>query len=636
MMVERERMTVWSFLKGAFKVVVGFSLLIQSLLFLVLLVALFGIIGGVTAQLGGKNEEGPSVAIENGVALVLNPKGTLTEVAPENQDPLASIFIGSPQEVAVHDLVRVVDAAREDDRIDALVLDLGGLYVPSIYASKAYYLADAIEAFRESGKRVVAIGDGYTQEQYLLASEADTILMHDYGQVFMTGYGTYRQYYASALEKLKVTSHVFRVGTFKSALEPYLRDDMSEAAELANKAFLDVLWETYTETVEGNRGLPAGSLDAFAQAMPTYLEAAGGDTALMVEQVGLVDQLAGRADQIAYVADIVGEDDEDGGFRRVGWKTYELSVPEKKNRKKVADVAIVTAAGAIVDGDQQGGVAAGDVVARQLRDARLEDDVKAVVLRVDSPGGSAFASEVIRDEVLKLKAAGKPVVVSMGSLAASGGYWISAPADEIWASPVTVTGSIGIFGYIPTFEDTAADLGVYTDGVGTTPLAAISGAGIGPLPEQFSQLMQLSIEEGYDRFLTIVADGRGMTKPAVDNVGQGRVWIGETGAEIGLVDKLGTIRDATASAAKLAGLDDYDVVGLTKEKTAFERFLEGLAGTEAKLAGKPAVAEPFVGGTGRGGAARQLAGQIKAELLYQASFNDPNAVYARCVACDPR
>ena len=634
-------MTVWAFLKAAFKVVVGFSLLVQSLLFLVVLVAILGVVGGVTSQLSGKKDEGASVAFDDGAALILNPQGVLSETAPDSDpfsDGLNAVFGGGPGAVSVHDLVRVVNAAKDDDRIDALVLDLGGLYVPTIYASKAYYLADAIEDFRESGKRVVAIGDGYTQEQYLLASEADTVLMHDYGQVFITGYGSYRTYYKSALDRLKVNSHVFRVGTFKSALEPYLRDDMSPAAREANAAFLGVLWDRYTAHVEANRELPEGRVDRFGQNQPALLAQAGGDFGAMAKRVGLVDGLMGRADQIAFVADIVGEGEDGEGFNGVGWKKYKLSVREARNAENRPDIAVVTAAGSIMDGESSGGdVVGGDTIARQLREAREDDAVKAVVLRVDSPGGSAFASEVMRDEVLKLKAVGKPVIVSMGSLAASGGYWISAPADEIWAAPTTVTGSIGIFGYVPTLENTLAEFGVYTDGVGTTPLAGVAAAGMGPLPEQAEQLFQLSIEEGYDRFLTIVSEGRGMTKEAVDEVAQGRVWIGETARTLGLVDQLGDLDDAIAAAAERAGLDAYDVVGLTKEKSAFERFLEGLTGEGVRL-GLVEVEEPelFEATSGRAGALQALAEQIKVEARYQASFNDPNAVYARCVACDPR
>lgn len=634
-------MTVWSFFKGAFKVVIGFSLLVQSLLFIVLLVATFGIIGGISSQLADKDGAGPTVAIDDGVALVLNPQGVLSEQAPDVdpfEEALSQAFGGSgPANVSVHELVRIVRAAQDDERIDALVLDLGGLYVPSIYASKAYYLAEAIEDFRNAGKRVVAIADAYTQEQYLIASEADTVLLHDQGQAFILGYGTYRTYFFSLLEKLKVNSHVFRVGTFKSALEPYLRDDMSPEAELANAAFLGVLWDAYQARVEENRGLPAGFVGRFTENVPGYLAEAGGNYAAMMKDLGFVDGVMGRADQIAFIRDIVGPGDDDQGFAQVAWTKYRLSVKAPKDRKDADNIAVVTVAGTIVDGEQQSDVAAGDYIAEQLREARERDDVKAVVLRIDSPGGSAFASEVIRDEVLELKKAGKPVIASMGSLAASGGYWVAAPADEIWAAPTTVTGSIGIFGYLPTFENSLAEIGVYTDGVGTTPLAPFTAAGIGPLPEQGETILQMLIEQGYEEFLTVVAEGRNMTKEAVDAVAQGRVWIGDAADDLGLVDKLGDMDDAIAAAAARAGLDDYDVVGMTESKSPFEIFLEELTGSAEEI-GLVAKREPqlFAGSVRGKSPLRQIAEAVGDEAAFQASFNDPNAVYARCVVCDWR
>jgi protease-4 len=640
---EKERLTAWGVLKTAFKVVVGLSLLVQSLLFIVLLLAIIGIAGGISASMKGQDDPGSLVKVEEGAALLLNPKGVLSEQAPA-VDPFEEALSealggGGPSQVSVHDLVATVRAAKDDERIEALVLDLGGLYVPSIYASKAYYLADAIEEFRESGKRVIAISDRYTQEQYLIASEADTVLVHDYGEVFILGYGSYRTYFAEALARLKVTSHVFRVGTFKSALEPYLRDDMSPAAELANKAYLDVLWAAYAERVEANRGLPEGRVNRLAQDMPALLAAAGGDLARLAERAGLVDEVMGRAEQTAFVAAIVGEEEEEDaevGFRHVAWSDYRNTIDKDLDRDDFGNVAVVTVSGAIVDGDVGGSdVAAGDLIADELRRAREDDDVKALVLRVDSPGGSAFASEVIRDEVLAIKAAGKPVVVSMGSLAASGGYWISAPADAIYAVPTTLTGSIGIFGYLPTLENTLREIGVNTDGVGTTPLAALTNAGLGPLPEDASELFQLSIENGYDRFLAVVAEGRGMSREAVDNVGQGRVWIGLTAKTINLVDQLGDYDEAVAGAAALAGLEDYDVVRMTDAKSPFELFIENLTGSAAEVG----LAEPqrqrlFGSVSERPGTIRQLTDAVRKEAAFQATFNDPNGAYVRCLECE--
>ncbi len=636
---ERSRMTIWSFLKNLFKVVIGFSLLVQSLLFLLLIVFIFGLIGSVSSSLSGKgNDEGPTIAVPDGGALVLNPEGVLVETSPPADpfgDAVAQAFGGAAEaQVSVHDLVKTLRHAAKDDRIAALVLDLQGLYIPAGSASKAHYLAQEVEAFRETGKRVIAIGDFYTQEQYLVASEADEVLMHDMGTVLIEGYGRYRTYYKSALDKLKVTAHVFRVGTFKSALEPFLRDDMSPEAADANRAYLNVLWEEYQAAVDENRGFTPGTINAYAQSPVDAIRAAGGDMAGAAEQAGLVDALMSRGEMLDRVAAIVGRDkDKNAGFKGISYRSYRFSVPGAEDRGRVPNVAIITAAGTIVDGDEPYGVAAGDYIARQLRDARFDENVKAVVLRVDSPGGSAFASEIIRDELLAVKAAGKPVIVSMGSLAASGGYWISANADEIWAAPTTLTGSIGVFGFFPTFENTAADLGVFVDGVGTAPLSAIQGAGVGPLPEEVGEIFQASVEDTYGRFISIVSEGRGMSEAQADAIAQGRVWIGKTAQQLGLVSRLGTIDDAIAAAAARAGLEEYDVVGMVREKSRFELFLEALAGNDEVTGSDMLVDEMFAERRSNAVTLGRLLQMAQKEVKFLSSFNDPNGVYVRCAEC---
>ena len=632
---ERSRLTVWGFLKGLFKVVIGLSLLAQSLLFLILLVVIISVISATSTTLSGGKGDGPSIDVPNDSALVLNPRGTLVEQAPPTDalgEAIAAAFgAQSETQISVHDVVRVLRNAAEDDRIDVLVLDLQGLYVPSIYASKAHYVAAEVEKFRETGKRVIAIGDYYSQEQYLIASEADTVLLHDFGMVDITGYGSYGTFFKSALDMLKVKSNVFRVGTFKAAVEPFLRDDMSPEAKIANRAYLGVLWDEYGAAIDENRNLVGGVVN-YTNNAAALIRAAGNNSAMAALDAGLVDQLLDRPGQIDYIADIVGRDSKSkvGGFRGVGYETYKISVPVPEHRDHSDKVGVIIAAGTIVDGDEAFGVAAGDTIARQLRKARYDDKVKAVVLRVDSPGGSAFASEVMRDELLALKKSGKPVVVSMGSLAASGGYWISASADEIWAAPTTVTGSIGVFGYVPTFEDSLAEVGVFTDGVGTTPLSGIAAAGMGPLPEAYGELIQASIEDVYERFLANVAEGRGLTTDRVNEIGQGRVWIGKTALDLDLVDKLGTIDDAIASAAAMAELEDYDVIGLTREKTPFETFLENLAGVEAQAMTKDDL---FSSVSSRSLDLKTLVRLTTQQVRFLVGFNDPQGVYVRCLQC---
>ena len=639
-MAEESGMTFWGFIKGIGKFIIGLSLLLQSLLFLILMVAFFGVLGGIAEQMGSDGEEGPTVKVPEGSALVLNPSGVLVEQAAEI-DPFEQALqeaygASSPTEIEVHDVIRAIRAAKEDENIKALVLDLGNLIIPSIYASKMHYVADELKDFRDSGKPVIAVGDGYSQEQYYLAANANEIFMHDYGAMFILGYGRYRTYQNEFINKLKITNHVFRVGTFKSALEPYLLDEMSEPAKEANRAYLDVLWRTYIDGVEEARELPQGTIENFANNLPEILETTGGDLAKAALETGLVDALKSREEQKQHLIDLVGKNKKGDSFKGIGYRRYLLSV-EKEKDGEAPNVAVVTAAGTIVDGEQPVGVAGGDTIAKLLRKAREDDDVKAIVLRVDSGGGSAFASEVIRKEVVANQEAGKPVVVSMGSLAASGGYWIAADADEIWAAPTTITGSIGIFGFFQTFENTADWAGVHVDGVGTTDLSSILGAGIGPLPEEFGGIIQASIENGYNRFLGTVGGGRDMTNEEVDAIGQGRVWVGEVANTNGLVDNLGDFDDALAAAARLAGIEgDYDVVGMDERKTRFEMFIEGLSGAAVQYGLIDIDEEMF--GTAlpdyQKQGVRRIIETARKEMKFYDSFNDPNAIYARCLECE--
>ena len=636
---DRSRLTVWQFFRGLAKVVVGGALFLQAILFIAVFALVLSVLGSVGTQLEGQNGDGPSLKIEDGVALVFNPQGLLAETTPE-EDPfeqaLAEAFGGGSQsQVSVHTLIRVLETAKDDERIAALVLDLSGLAIPDAYLSKAQILADAVEDFRESGKPVIAVGDFYGQNQYLIASEADTVLMHDDGGLIFTGYGSFRTYYASLLELLDVTVNVFRVGTFKSALEPVLRDDMSPEAELANTERLAAMWGTYTARIDANRSLASGTTDAFANNQSVSFGAVGGDFGEAVLNAGYVDQLATREQQRTFVADIVGTDD-DGDPRTVKLKLYANTLEVPTDREDVGNIAVITASGTIIDGAQENGVVSGSYVAKQLRDARLDDDIKAVVFRVDSPGGSAFASEIMRDEVLALKEAGKPVVVSMSSLAASGGYWIAAPADVIFAQPDTITGSIGIFSYIPTFEKIANKYGVFVDGVGTTNLSALSGVPLSELPEELRAILQYSVEDGYRDFLDIVAEGRGMTPEQVDEIGQGRVWIGSKALEIGLVDELGGLQDAIAKAAELAEMEEWDIGGMVRQKTRFEQFVESLAG-EAQAHGLIAQEDDALFTKTRTGFDGTTLGQAAAivdrEFKLQRSFDDPEGLYVRCLEC---
>jgi protease-4 len=403
---------------------------------------------------------------------------------------------------------------------------------------------------------------------------------------------------------------------------------MSPEAKEANLAFLGSMWTAYKASVEKARGLETGSIDRFSNDFNTVLRESAGDLAQAALKSGLVDKLANRIDQKKAMVDAFGETDDDIGYTHATLATYLSAIgPEKDG--KAPNVAVVTAAGTIVDGEAAPGVAAGgDTVAANLKTALEDDNVKAVVLRIDSPGGSAFASEIIRDGVLELKAAGKPVVVSMGSLAASGGYWIAAPGDEIWASPTTVTGSIGIFAFFPTFERAAEYWGVNVDGVGTTALSSIYAAGVGPLEANIADIFQQSVEAGYRDFLDVVAEGRDLDAAYVDSVGQGRVWIGEQAIGLKLVDNLGDIDEAVAAAAKRANLDEYDRVEIRETITPFEMWFGTAAARAMAFAGveKDNALETK-------SVLRKVIGAVEKKAQFFNEFNDPGALYARCVTC---
>lgn len=622
--------SVWGFIKGFAKLIIGVLLMLQGLIGLVVLLLIVGVMTQVMNGVAGNNDS-VSISIPEEAALVIDPNGVLVEIA-EDVNPLEVLReeaygISEPSQIEVHDLVKVIRAAKTDKRIKGLVLDLGSMGASPSSASKLHYLSDEIASFKESGKKVVAVGDYYSQDQYLLAANADEIYMNDYGNLLIYGYGAYGTYVKSFLEKLKITSHVFRVGTFKSAVEPFIRDDMSPEAKEANAAYLSVLWDDYASSVEAARGLAPGAIKDYANNMSELMASVDGDFGKAAVKAGLVDELLSRAEMNKKLEQEFGKSKDGKSFKKVSFKRYLTSLPRPADGGD-PNIVVITAAGTIVDGEAPTGRAAGgDTIAEQLKKAREDDNVKAVVLRIDSPGGSAFASDIIRDEVLAIKAQGKPVVASMGSLAASGGYWIAAAADEIWASPTTITGSIGIFGYFNTFENTAAELGVFVDGVGTTELSSILATGIGPLPASAADILQQSTENGYDRFLTIVGEGRGLEKEYVDSIGQGRVWIGKRATELRLVDKLGSYDDAIKSAAALANLEKYDVVDMKEKKTTFEMFLSNLSETSfATLGGR----EQRV----TNGAVAQLVRAAEAQVKFFSEFNDPNAAYARCMTCE--
>ena len=494
--------------------------------------------------------------VPEGAALVLSPVGNIVEQASEQL--LMDRFYGrlTKEETLLNDIIDALDYAAEDDSIQALVLDLRRM--ESVGVSKLHDLGAALTRFRGSGKEIIAAGEYFNQQQYYLAAHADRVYLHPMGQIWLSGYGVYRMYFKAALEKLLVQFHVFRVGTYKSALEPFIRNDMSGDAKRANTAWLNTLWDAYKSDIAALRGIEANSIDAQINTLDTLLANEGGDSAQLALALGLVDALKTRDEVRSELIEMVGHDDKSKSFKQIGFYEYLRHIrPEiRQTEPGLGQVGVIVARGLIMDGRQPSGRIGSDNMMKLLQRVRNDNKIKAVVLRVNSGGGSALASEIIRRELELTCLSGKPVVVSMSSVAASGGYWMSLAADEIWASPTTITGSIGIYAALPTFEKSLDALGVHTDGIGTTKLSGAFNL-TRPLNPQLADMLQRSIENGYQQFIQRVSEDRNMDPQAVEKIAEGRVWIGKTAHELGLVDYLGDLKDAIGSAAEMAQLDDF-------------------------------------------------------------------------------
>ncbi|EGR1699372.1 signal peptide peptidase SppA [Vibrio parahaemolyticus] len=601
--------------KGIWKSITFIRLALANLIFL-LMIAVFYFAFTYTG-------EGRPV-IEKESALVMNLSGPIVEqrryVNP--MDSVAGSLLGNemPKENVLFDIVDTIRYAKDDAKVSGLVLALRDL--PETNLTKLRYIAKALNEFKASGKPVYAVGDFYNQSQYYLASYADKVYMAPDGGVLIKGYSAYSMYYKTLLEKLDVSTHVFRVGTYKSAIEPFIRDDMSDAAKESATRWVTQLWSAFVDDVTTNRNINAKVLNPTMEELLTEMKSVDGDLAQLAVKMGLVDELATRQDIRTLFAKEFGSDGKDS-YNAISYYDY-LATIRPDYTLANHDIAVVVASGAIMDGQQPRGTVGGDTVASLLRQARNDEKVKAVVLRVDSPGGSAFASEVIRNEVEALKKAGKPVVVSMSSLAASGGYWISMSADKIVAQPTTLTGSIGIFSVITTFEKGFSKLGINTDGVGTSPF---SGDGITTgLSEGASQAFQLGIEHGYKRFISLVGSNRDMTVEEVDKVAQGRVWTGQDALSFGLVDQMGDFDDAVELAAKLANVTDYGIYWVEEPLSPTELFLQEFMNQVKVSLGVDATSLLPK-------SLQPMAQQFEQDASLLQSFNDPKGQYAFCLNC---
>lgn len=592
---------------------------LRKVLHLLLLLLLFGVfVGAMSAGQPKLPKQG---------ALLIQPTGALVEQL--EGDPfdraLAEALGDAPLQTRVQDVVDALEYAKDDDRIKAVHLELSKLGGGSL--DKLRRVANALDAFRESGKPVIASGDFLLQQAYYLGVHADELYLHPEGVLFLQGYGAYRNYFKDAIDSLKVDWNIFRVGTHKSAVEPFMRMDMSPEDRESRSNYIEQLWSMYRDDVVAARGLEDGAIAGYANDMVQRVGAAGGDPATAARDNGLIDGLMTRMDLQERIREYAGEDEDDKSlYAAIGMGEYVDTMRLLKGKTpEESNVAVVIAAGEILDGSQSPGTIGGDSTSALLRQALNDESVKAVVLRVDSPGGSKFASEIIAQHVQALRDAGKPVVASMSGVAASGGYWISVAADQIVASPSTITGSIGIFGMIPTFQRTLATVGIATDGVGTTPWSGqlrLDRA----LSENTKQFIQLIIEDGYDDFVSKVASDRRMDKSVVDSIAQGQVWTGADALKNGLIDQFGDLDDAIAIAAELAQLDEgeYGEKVIKPKLSPTEQMLLDFLAVVKSIGIDPGV---FV----RSPAPIEVFANQLQELLVQVTrFNDPGGVYAHC------
>ena len=525
------------------------------------------------------------------------------------------------REHRLRDLVAAVDAARSDKRVKALALDLDSFTGGGQTAIGD--LADAVRRFRSSGKPVVAYATGYTNDSYQLAAAASEIWLNPLGAVVVTGPGGSNLYYKGLLDKLGVTANIYRVGTYKAAVEPFMREDMSPEAKQNALALGEATLETWRQSVRQAR--PTADVDIILRDLPGAVARAGGDMAKAALQARLVDKIGGREAFEARLAQLGGEDsDDEGGFKRIELPAY---VGDKVDGSPDGPIGIVTVAGTIIDGNAGPGTAGADTIAHAIEQGLNDDGLKAIVVRVDSPGGSVLASERIRQALLAAKARKIPVVISMGSVAASGGEWVAMAGDYVFAEPSTITGSIGVFGVLPSFQGTLQKLGLGADGVKTTPLAGEPDLLKGPSPE-VNQLIQTGVEVTYARFLSIVAQARKKSPGEIDRIAQGRVWDGGTARQLGLVDGFGGMEEAIAKAAELAKLgDERDVRYLEAPKSFREELIETLANEES---GEPAeTSDAFAA------FARQPQAQLAAALNDLRMILSGPTIQARCLACPP-
>ncbi len=561
-------------------------------------------------------------------ALLLNPVGTVVDQKTfvEPLEVLLSDRAPQEREVLLGDLIDAILLAKDDPKISALVMELDQLF--GIGTSKTSEVATAIEEFRASGKPVIAWNDSLSQSQYLLASEADELIIHPMGSVLLEGFANYQWYFADALEKFSVNVHVFKAGQFKSIAEPFQRNSMSEGEKAISRRWLDGAWAHYTSRVEARRELEAGAVNHYVNSFADLVEGNGGDLAATALTSGLVDRVMQHSEANEYIAGIVGASDEEGFYEAVEFERYlARKRPPLAALGSKPQVATIVGRGTIASGEQPAGTIGSATLGPLIEDAAADPSIAAIVLRLDSGGGGTFASEVIRQKVLEARRAGKPVVVSMGSIATSGAYWIAAAADQILATPTTLTGSIGVFAAFPTFEKVLDKAGINTDGVGTTEVAGAFRPDR-PIQPQVSRTVQASVDHFHRLFVDVVSQGRELPEDDVRGLANGGVFLGGDARELGLVDALGDGRDAVKAAAKLAGLEEGDYTSVLFEEAPGPRemFLRQLAGN----------AHQALGGLPMQDWQRTLKSwsvPLRVGMSVLENLDDPRGVYAHCLVC---
>ena len=589
---------------------------------LIVVIGVLAVLGFVWLQLEG----GGPVHVDNNIALTLIPTGEMVEQVNEtSQDLLRELGETRTPQTLLRDLTEALETGAKDPRVTMAVLKLDDLESSGL--PQLQELGAAMRKFRAAHKPIYVYGDSFDQDQYYIAAQADEISMDPMGALLIEGFSVYTNYFKDALDKLGVQVNVFRVGEYKSAVEPFLRNDMSPEAKAANQAWLADLWGVDNQSVSTARKLPADAADSYARAFAPEVLKRSGDAAAYALDAGLVNHLETIEQFRKRMAEKVGADKEKHSFHQIDYASYlRATRREARAPKPAARIALVVAQGEIVDGDSDNDTAGGDTISKLLDQARRDDAVDAVVLRVNSPGGSVDASEKIRRSVLALREDNKPVVVSMSTLAASGGYWISMAANQIYAEPSTITGSIGLFGLIPTLDQPLAKLGIHTDGVGTTPLAGAFRADR-PLSPEVKTIVQATIERGYHQFIAGVAKGRNITPEKVDSIARGRVWSGEAAKSLGLVDELGGLEEAESAAGRLAGLKPggWRIDELQPEHDLFKQWIGKLFG--GAHAGLSTLASWLPERSG-------LRQPAEAALGLFQHLNDPLGEYAYCF-CTP-